>query len=179
VDNITRRSEGPPAGCAPMKEKAAGVPERVSARSRKGTRPMNHGKRLGQTPTPLARRNAAGRLPGGAPCEGEPHARCGEGVQETDLDAMIAGDERRGGNTRIVRPPSTAPWQRACALLHRENRMHGSMGAGWKRDRVTAPAGYPTINGGGRPRTRPDGRRGTEPRNQYTTDGGGRPRTAI
>ena len=35
-----------------MKEKAAGVPERVSARSRKGTRPMNHGKRLGQTPTP-------------------------------------------------------------------------------------------------------------------------------
>ena len=140
-----------------MKEKAAGVPERVSARSRKGTRPMNHGKRLGRTPTPLARRNAAGRLPGGAPCEGEPHARCGEGVQETDLDAMIAGDERRGGNTRIVRPPSTAPWQRACALLHRENRMHGSMGAGWKRNPwVTAPAGYPTILWGGQPWTTMD-----------------------
>ncbi len=52
VDNITRQSEGPLAGCARMREKAAGVPERVSARSRKGTRPMNRGKRLGRTPTP-------------------------------------------------------------------------------------------------------------------------------
>ena len=62
VDNITRRSEGPLARCA------------ITQRPRPLSRSL--AGRWGRSPTPVAGRNAAGRLPGGEPCEGEPHARC-------------------------------------------------------------------------------------------------------
>ncbi len=38
---------------------------------------------MGRTPTPVARGNAGGRLPGGKPDEGEPHVRFGKREQET------------------------------------------------------------------------------------------------
>src|SRR5258708_12723054 len=51
--------------------------------------------RWGRSPTQVALGNAAGRLPGGKPDEGEPHVRFGKGEQETGR------------------------WDRACSLLHR------------------------------------------------------------
>ena len=69
VDNKTRRSEGPLA--------------RSATEQRPRHLPRSLAGRLGQSPTPLARWNVAGRLPGGTPCEGEPHARCGRGSLET------------------------------------------------------------------------------------------------
>ena len=69
VDNITRRSEGPLA--------------RSATEQRPRHLPRSLAGRLGQSPTPLARWNVAGRLPGGTACEGEPHARCGRGSLET------------------------------------------------------------------------------------------------
>jgi len=69
ADNITRRSEGPLAGCATATAKIFG------SRSLAG--------RWGRSPTQVALGNAAGRLPGGKPDEGEPHVRFGKGEQET------------------------------------------------------------------------------------------------
>lgn len=69
VDNTTRRSEGPPAGCATATAKIFG------SRSLAG--------RWDRVPTLVAQGNAAGRLPGGKPDEGELHVRFGKGEQET------------------------------------------------------------------------------------------------
>src|SRR5664280_820271 len=69
ADNITRRSEGPLAGCATATAKTFG------SRSLAG--------RWGRSPTQVALGNAAGRLPRGKPDEGEPHVRFGKGEQET------------------------------------------------------------------------------------------------
>src|SRR5664279_251178 len=69
ADNITRRSEGPLAGCATATAKIFG------SRSLAG--------RWGRSPTQVALGNADGRLPGGKPDEGEPHVRFGKGEQET------------------------------------------------------------------------------------------------
>ena len=71
VDNITRRSEGPLARCAikqrPRSDNGRGASQIAGAgRQRRGER------------------NVAGRLPGGEPCEGKPHARFGKGVLETE-----------------------------------------------------------------------------------------------
>jgi hypothetical protein len=63
-------------GCGCFREDQYSLP--------KGTRPMNRGRCLGRTSTRLAQRNARDRLPGGEPCEGEPHARFWEGVLETE-----------------------------------------------------------------------------------------------
>src|SRR5664279_1577958 len=67
----TRRSERPPAGCATATAKIFG------SKSLAG--------RWGRSPTHVALGNAAGRLPGGKPDEGEPHVRFGKGEQETGL----------------------------------------------------------------------------------------------
>ncbi len=69
ADSTTRRSEGPPARCAAATAKTLWVEELCGS--------------LGQSSTPVAWRNAAGRLPGGKPCEVAPHARFGKGEQET------------------------------------------------------------------------------------------------
>ena len=98
VDNTTRRSEGPPARCASNPVKA------------KAEEPM---RALGPVVNVVAWRNAAGRRPGGKPCEGEPHARFGEGVLETTRRGH--GGECRGwvGNRRPVRYSPTTAYQRA------------------------------------------------------------------
>jgi hypothetical protein len=72
VDNITRRSEGPPAGCATATAKTE-----FPSRSLAG--------RWDRSPTLVAQGNAAGRLPGGKPDEGELHVRFGKREQETGL----------------------------------------------------------------------------------------------
>ena len=71
VDNITRRSEGPLARCA-FRQRPRPLCGRGASQDAGAGR-----QRCGE-------RNAAGRLPGGEPCEGEPHARFGKGVLETE-----------------------------------------------------------------------------------------------
>ena len=88
ADNITRRSEGPLAGCATATAKIFG------SRSLAG--------RWGRSPTQVALGNAAGRLPGGKPDEGEPHVRFGKGEQETGF-ATAPAPHFTGG-----RPVSTS-----------------------------------------------------------------------
>jgi hypothetical protein len=70
VDNTTRRSEGPLARCATAQPRPRGG--RGASRV------------AGASGQPWWRQgNAAGRLPGGKPCEVAPHARFGKGEQET------------------------------------------------------------------------------------------------
>src|SRR5664279_201637 len=83
ADNITRRSEGPLAGCATATAKTFG------SRSLAG--------RWGRSPTQVALGNAAGRLPRGKPDEGEPHVRFGKGEQETGFAPAPAPHFTRGG----------------------------------------------------------------------------------
>jgi len=93
-----------------------------------------HGS-LGPRVNALAKRNARGRLPGGTPGEGEPHAGCGEGVLETGLVATapapysirnrsgVEGTARReGGSVNWGDPPApvgrsiprgSLPWYKA------------------------------------------------------------------
>jgi hypothetical protein len=71
VDNITRRSEGPLARCA-FRQRPRPLCGRGASQDAGAGR-----QRCGK-------RNAAGRLPGGEPCDGEPHARFGKGVLETE-----------------------------------------------------------------------------------------------
>jgi len=74
VDNITRRSEGPLSRCARDPENDVGLPDRLDTHPRIAERSMTWGASSGRAPTPVARRNARGRLPGGKPDEGEPRA---------------------------------------------------------------------------------------------------------
>jgi hypothetical protein len=64
VDNTTRRSEGPPAGCVTATAKIFGSRSFVC--------------HWGRPPTRVVVGNAVGRLPGGKPDEGEPHVRFGK-----------------------------------------------------------------------------------------------------
>ena len=108
VDNTTRRSEGPPARCArPTGEGARDCRERLFAlefvhlRTGCGC--------LGSSPTRVASWNAAGRLPGGKPDEGELHVRFGKGEQETGLSHRAcsllhtceAGEQRRASGRGV------------------------------------------------------------------------------
>ena len=77
------RSEGPPAGCAFGTGMAAGFALRGHFPAPFGGPARSTAERLGQRPTPVARRNGAGRLLGGEPCAGEPHARFWRGLLET------------------------------------------------------------------------------------------------
>ena len=70
VDNITRRSEGPLARCA--------ITQRPRPLCGRGASQI-----AGAGCQRCGERNVAGRLPGGEPCEGEPHARFGKGREET------------------------------------------------------------------------------------------------
>ena len=78
------RSEGPPAGCAFWIGIAAGFALRGHLPAPFGEPARSTAERWGQRPTPVARRNDAGRLPGGEPCAGKPHARFCRGQLETD-----------------------------------------------------------------------------------------------
>jgi hypothetical protein len=71
VDNTTRHSEGPLAGCADYNGQDGIYP----SKSLVGC--------WDRWPTRVASGNAAGRLPRGKPDEGEPHVRFGKGEQET------------------------------------------------------------------------------------------------
>jgi hypothetical protein len=108
-----RRSEGPPAGCAGIAETAAGLPFGAIHSLPSGNRSRDRKDRLGTWPTVVADRNARYRLPGGEPCEGEPHARFWEGVQETNGRAWWRGSLPVGNNgelrARSFRPVRTAP----------------------------------------------------------------------
>jgi hypothetical protein len=59
---------------------------------------------LGRQLTRVATRNAAVRLPGGEPCEGEPQARFWEGVLETEPGVHGDGLSPCSGNLRTRRP---------------------------------------------------------------------------
>src|SRR6266542_4229432 len=103
-DNRTRRSEGPLARWRRQR------PRRMS---------RSLACRWGRPPTPVAGRNATGRLPGGEPCNGERYARFGRGELETEV-AMVAGDGRpretaglsAGALPPQPRQPPTSPWTR-------------------------------------------------------------------
>ena len=84
MDNITGPSKAPVAGCAARVPASVGMrgPWPPTGGSSFGAAVWN-ADRLGGPPTPVARRNAGHRLPGGTPCAGEPHARCGRGREET------------------------------------------------------------------------------------------------
>jgi hypothetical protein len=101
-DNRTRRSEGPLARWRRQR------PRRMS---------RSLACRWGRPPTPVAGRNATGRLPGGEPCNGERYARFGRGELETEV-ATVAGDgrprETAGLSAGALQPqprqPPTSPW---------------------------------------------------------------------
>jgi hypothetical protein len=71
---------------------------------------------LGPDANALAERNADGRLPGGEPCEGEPHARFWEGVLETapdvhgdGLSPCVGNPQDHGGRAYRLRKPRQRP----------------------------------------------------------------------
>ena len=74
---------------------------------------------LGQSPTPVARWNADGRLPRGTPCDGKRHARCGRGELETErnrhranpLPYRSCGGQRQlnDGCPRALMPSRSVP----------------------------------------------------------------------
>ena len=76
-----------------------------------------HGS-LGPRVNALAKRNARGRLPGGTPGEGEPHAGCGEGVLETGLVATAPAPysirNRSGVEEMACSEGRTVTWGDVC-----------------------------------------------------------------
>ena len=83
MDNITGPSKAPVAGCAARVPASVGMRGFAPNWRRLLGAAVWDTDRLGGLPTPVARRNAGHRLPGGTPCAGEPHARCGRGREET------------------------------------------------------------------------------------------------
>ena len=141
ADNRTRRSEGPPAGCADRPGRGCG---HASGLTTRGIEARGPGGLLGPTTNAVARRNVAGRRPGGKPCEGEPHARFGKGALETGGCAprprdMGAGEE----TTRDVRPQPTepaGPRQRPTSPEPRKSRRRpGKARRAWKSSAEELP----------------------------------------
>jgi hypothetical protein len=82
-DNTTGPSKAPVAGCAARVSASVGMRGVAPNCRRLLGAAVWDTDRLGGSPTPVAGRNAGHRLPGGTPCAGEPHARCGRGREET------------------------------------------------------------------------------------------------
>ena len=82
-DNITCRSEGPLAKCAEQTVMAVRLPRWLLLTRFGGVCLCTASNAWASCQRLRQRRNAAGRLLGGKPCEGEPHARFGKGVLET------------------------------------------------------------------------------------------------
>ncbi len=79
----------------------------------------------------MAARNAAGRLPGGEPCEGEPHARFWKGVLETERGPWRRIEPLCGKPQESAAGP-TDSGHRASALLHPSAPLWSEQGRSYK-----------------------------------------------
>jgi hypothetical protein len=79
----------------------------------------------------VAWRNAAGRLPGGKPCEVAPHARFGKGEQETGL--LLPRLLPTSQAYRQVKANKGAPGVDECSIADFEQDLRGNLYKIWNR----------------------------------------------